>query len=78
VNVDPKLIGDPVRIEGLTAATRRRTSDFARRVEEADESFTRGAARRVAFRDLFERNADSFLVPPHKAAERPVSVRYYR
>jgi hypothetical protein len=30
-----------------------------------------------AGRALFERNADPFLVPPHKAAERPVPVRYY-
>jgi hypothetical protein len=30
-----------------------------------------------AGRALFERNADPFLVPPHKAAERPVPVRSY-
>jgi hypothetical protein len=46
----------------------------------SDVSIAGGAhvgGREKAGRALFERNADPFRVPPHKAAERPVSVRSY-
>jgi hypothetical protein len=41
VNADPKLIGDPARMEGPTVATLRRPSDFRRGAFRGRMSFSR-------------------------------------